>query len=346
MITNTTFRQHPLVRSNSNNPRTILIILATVLLTAFSWGGEAFAKDKFARVGILSFSEAENEPRLAAVLKILRQTLANHGWIDGKNVSYVYQSARSNPSRFSEAAKALVELDVDVIVAGSAPALRAAYGATRTIPIVAGDFTTDAIADGYIRSYARPGGNVTGVFLDAPEIAGKWFELLNATIPDLSRVAVLWDPGPGAVHLKAVRNVAASLDIELQVVEIRKPEDIETAFDVLHGEPQAVVMLPSPLIYGQSAQLARLTLKHRLPATSMARGFAIGGGVIAYGPEIVSSWERMAVLAAKVLSGSSPAEIPVERPEKIELVVNLRSAKLLGLTIPQLVLLRADEIIR
>ena len=343
----TTFSHNPLVRSRSKNRHTVLLLLlAAALLTAFSWAGTVLAKDELARVGILSFSEAEDEPWLAAVLKVLRQTLASQGWTDGKNVSFVYQSAHSDPSRFAEAAEALVELNVDVIVAGSAPALRAAYGATRTIPIVAGDFTTDPVSAGYIENHARPGGNVTGVFLDAPEIAGKWFELLKATIPDLSRVSVLWDPGPGAVHLQAVRNVAASLNIELQVLEVHRLDDIDKAFDNLRGPPQAIVMLPSPLIYGQSARLARLTLEHHLPATSMARGFAIAGGVISYGPEVMSAWQRMGVLVSKVLSGSSPAVLPVARPSNIQLVVNLKTAKTLGITIPQSILLRADEVIR
>lgn len=346
MTTTTAFRQYSRARPEIKSRSAVVLLLAVAFLTAFLWAGEVSGKDKLARIGILSFSEVTNTPILVALLKVVRQTLANQGWVEGKNVSFEYRSANSDPSQFSAAAGALVELEVDVIIAGSAPALRAAYGATRTIPIVAGDFTTDAIAEGYVESYARPGGNVTGVFLDAPEIAGKWFELLDATVPNLSRVAVLWDPGAGSVHLQAVRSVAASLDITLQVLEVRKPEDIETAFDALRGQPQAVIMLPSPLVYGQSARLARLTLKHRLPGTSMALGFATEGGIIAYGPEVKSAWQRMAILTSKVLSGSRPAVLPVERPENIRLVVNMKTAEALDLTIPQSILLRADEVIR
>jgi len=273
-----------------------------------------------------------------------RRTLADRGRIEGKNVSFEYRSAHSEPSRFAEAAAELVGLEVDVILASSAPSLRAAYAATRTIPIVAIDFTTDPIAEGYVVSYARPGGNVTGVFLDAPEFAGKWFELLKAMIPDLSRVSVLWDPSPGANHLQAVRSVGKLLDIKLQVLEVREPDDLDRAFSALRGRPQAVIFLPSPMIYDQTARLAKLALEHRLPATSMARTFADAGGIIAYGPEARLVGERIAVFVAKFLDGRKPAELPVERPTKFNLVVNLTTAKILSITIPQSILLRADEL--
>jgi putative ABC transport system substrate-binding protein len=321
--------------------------MASAVLTILGWTGEAWGQAKLARVGILTFSAIDDENAgWKAWMELARRTLADRGWIEGKNVSFEYQSANSDPSRFAEAAAALVERKVDVIVAGSAPALRAAYTATRTIAIVGWDYTTDPKAEGYVQSYARPGGNVTGVFLDAPEFSGKWFELLKAMVPDLSRVSVLWDPGPGATHLQAVRRVARLLDIELQVLEVRKPDDIDRAFDALRGPPQAVIILPSPMIYQQSARLARLTVKHRLPATSMAPEFANAGGALAYGPDDTSVAGRIAVLVAKILSGSNPAELPIERPTTFKLVVNLKTAKALGITIPQSILLRADEVIQ
>jgi putative ABC transport system substrate-binding protein len=143
-----------------------------------------------------------------------------------------------------------------------------------------------------------------------------------------------------------VRGVAKSLDIKLQVLEVHKPDDIDTAFSALRGRTQAVILLPSPMIFGQSARLAKLALEHELPTTSMAREFADAGGVITYGPEGTSATERIGVLLAKILGGAKPAELPVERPSKFELVVNLRTAKALGITIPQSILVRADEVIR
>ena len=339
-------RIHARARLEMKNRVAAVLFLVVALLTSLAWNGEAWAQTKLPRVGILSFVAATDDPTRELWFDgLFRRNLADEGWIEGKNVSFEYRSAHSDPSRFAEAAEEIVGLKVDVIFAASAPALRAAYAATRTIPIVATDFTTDPIAEGYIQSYARPGGNVTGVFLDAPEFTGKWFELLKAMIPDLSRVSVLWDSGPGATHLHAVHSVARSLDIKLQVLEVRKPDDIDKTFDALRGQPQAVVILPSPMTWVQSARLARLALKHRLPATSMAREFAIAGGVIAYGPDGTAANERVAVLVTKILDGSKPAELPVERPTKFNLVVNLKTAKALGITIPRSILLRADEVI-
>jgi putative ABC transport system substrate-binding protein len=157
---------------------------------------------------------------------------------------------------------------------------------------------------------------------------------------------VLWDPGPGATHLQAVRGVARSLSIKLQVLEVRKPEDIDKAFAAMRGRAQAGIFLPSPMIFGQSARLARLALKHQLPAISMTRDFTIAGGAIAYGTDGHSTTESTAVLVAKILGGRKSSELPIERPMKFHVVVNLKTAKTLGITIPQSILLRADEVIR
>jgi len=169
---------------------------------------------------------------------------------------------------------------------------------------------------------------------------------LRALIPDLSRAVVLWDPGPGPTHLRALQSAARAFGIQLRVLEVHKLDDIDRAFTELRDRPQALIILPSPMMYTESARLAKLTLKHRLPAISMARLFADAGGVVAYGPELASASERSAALVAKILGGAKPAELPVERPTKIQLIVNLKSAKALGLTVPDSVLLRADEVIR
>jgi putative ABC transport system substrate-binding protein len=346
MMMATHFGHYARVRQGTKHRFAAVLLLTGAMLISPDWTGEAWGQAKLPRVGTLSFLADTDDPTRDYWLGLFRSNLADQGWIEGKTVSFEYRNAHSDPSRFAAAAAELVALEVDVIYALSAPALSAAYAATRTIPIVGIDFTTDPIAEGYVESYARPGGNVTGVFLDAPEFAGKWFELLKAMVPDLSRVSVLWDSGPGATHLRAVRGVARSLDITLQVLEVHKPDDIDKAFSALRGRPQALVILPSPMIYNQSARLARLTVKHQLLATSMARAFANAGGTLAYGPELTSTIERCAALVAKILSGSNPAELPVERPTRIQLVVNIKTAKTLGITIPQSILLRADEVIR
>jgi putative ABC transport system substrate-binding protein len=342
----TRFRQPGRAQRDTKYRVAAVFLLAGAVLTGAAWTEQVWAQDKLSRVGILSFFALKDEPEWKSNFERIRRNLADQGWIEGKNVQFEYRSAKGDPSQFAKAAVELVALDVDVIWANSAPALRAAYAATRTIPIVAGDYTTDPIAEGYIENYARPGRNVTGVFLDAPEIAGKWFELLNEIVSDLTRVAVLWDPGPGDTHLQAVRNVAESLNIKLQVLEVHHPGDIDKAFATLRGRPQAIVILPSPMNWFQSARLARLAVKHRLPATSIAPHFSNAGGLITYGPDMNWDEERLAVLLVKILDGAKPAELPVERTAKFQLVVNLKTAKSLGITIPQSILLRADEVIR
>jgi putative ABC transport system substrate-binding protein len=321
-------------------------LLAAALLTCLGWTGESWAQAKIPRVGILSFGQGLTGDPAKQWWEPFHRTLRNQGWIEGQNVSLEFRNAPGDPSRLAEAAAEFVQLKVDVILAASAPAVRAAYAATRTIPIVANDFTTDPVAEGYVESYGRPGGNLTGVFLDAPGFAGKWLELLKAMIPGLSRVVVLWDPSPGPTHLRALQGAARSFGVQLQVVEVRKPDDLDRAFSAFRGWPQALIILPSPMIYEQSERLAKLTMKHRLPATSMARLFAEAGGAVAYGPDLASAYERCAVLVAKILGGAKPAELPVERPTKVQLVVNLKTIKALGLTVPDSVLLRADEVIR
>ena len=207
-MTTTHARHYARTRRDMRNRVAAVLLLAGAVLTSIAWTGEALGQVDVQRVGILSFFAVSDDPRMETFLKVFGRNLADQGWIEGKTVSLEYRNAHSDPSQFAEAAVELAVLKVDVIVASSAPALRADYAATRTIPIVGWDYTTDPVAEGYVQSYARPGGTVTGVFLDAPEIAGKWFELLKAMVPDLARVSVLWDPGPGATHLQAVRSVA------------------------------------------------------------------------------------------------------------------------------------------
>ena len=324
------------------------LVLAAALLTGLAWAEQSPAQAKVVHVGVLTSFSVTKDPTLYEWLEPFRRTLAEQGWIESKNVLLEYRSPSSpgDPSRLDEAAAELVRLRVDVIFAVGAPCVRAAHAATRIIPIVATDYTTNPIAEGYVENYGRPGGNLTGVFLDAPEFAGKWLQLLRAIVPGLSRVVVLWDPGPGPAHLQAVQTLARSFRIQVQVLEVRKPDDIDTAFSAFHGKPQALVILPSPMIYLQSERLAKLAMKQRLPATSMARLFAEAGGTVAYGPEEATTYERGAVFVAKILGGAKPAELPVERPTKVQLIVNLKSAKALGLTVPESVLYRADEVIR
>jgi putative ABC transport system substrate-binding protein len=296
------------------------------------------------RLGMLFLKSEEVSRQYQAVFY---RRLASLGWIEGKNVVFVYASARGDPARFPEAAAELVRQRVDVIYADSAPAVRAAHEATRTLPIVGQDFTTDPVAAGYAESVSRPGGNLTGVFLDAPQISAKWMELLRSVIPGLSRAVALWDPSAGDTHLRAVQSAARAAGVQLHVLEVRRPEDIDrAASSSIPGQPQALIVIPSPIMFLESARVGRFAKKQRLPATSMAQQFVEHGGVLAFGPDQASAYERCAALVSNVLGGAKPAELPIERPAKFDLVVGVRAAKELGLKIPDPVLARADRVIR
>ena len=333
--------------SGAMKNRSAAIVPVTLALLSLAAGSrEGWSEDKVGRIGVLYTQMPVKNDAQWDWSESFRRTLSEHGWIEGKNVSFEFRSSRGNPPQFAEAAAELVGLGVDVIYAESAPATRAAYVATHAIPIIATDFTNDPVAAGYAESYGRPGRNLTGFFLDAPGFAGKWLELLRGIVPKLSRLVVLWDPAPGTAHLDALKGAARALGVRVKVVEVRNPDDIQWALSNLRGRPQALVVLPSPMTWSQSARLAELAVKYRLPGTSMAPEFAEAGGVLSYGPDLGEAIERSAILVAKVLAGAKPGDLPVERPTKFRLIVNLKTAKGLGLTVPGSVLIRANEVIR
>jgi ABC-type uncharacterized transport system substrate-binding protein len=313
--------------------------------TTLSWRSEGRAQTKV--VGILAtpLIQGTADDRVHDWYEPLRRPLAQQGWVEGKNVIYEYRSARGTPPQFAEAAAELVRLKAEVIYCDSAPATRAAYAATRTIPIVALDFTNDPVEAGYAQSYRRPARNLTGTFLDASEFAGKWLALLKAVVPTLSRVAVLWDPSPGLTHRKALESAARSIGVRLQIQRVDNANDIDRAF-LAFEQPQAVVVLPSPMTWGQSPRIANLTLKHRLPATSMAPPFSTAGGLFTYGPDGEAVLERNGFLVAKILHGAQPGDLPIERPTKYALMVNRKTAQILHPHIIDFVLVTADTVIR
>ena len=320
-----------------------MLIAVFALIAVGGLPTDSQAQPKIRRIGVLAVSEAAvHEPWYASFTR----GLAEHGWVPGKNVMVEYQFAGGKDLSFSNAAEQLVGLKVDVIFALSAPATYAAHTATTTVPIVAQDMTNDPVAVGYAESYGRPGKNLTGVFLDAPEFAGKWVELLRAIVPGLKRVVVLWDPAPGVAHLKALQSAAQSFGLELQVHEVRSPQDLDKAFAAFRGRPQALIILPSPMTWTHSAHLAALAFKHRLPATSMARTFAEAGGAVTYGPDVAESMRRNAIQVVKVLEGARPGDLPIERPNKFSFVFNMKTIKALGLQIPDSLLPGAEQLDR
>lgn len=282
-----------------------------------------------------------------ASLRVLVQGLRDLGYIDGKTIAIEIRSAGGNPDALPRLAAELVQLKVDVLYAIGPAAVRAARNATPVLPIVALDLETDPVQAGWVRSLARPGGNLTGLFLNFPGLTGKWLELLREAAPGIRRVGLLWDSTTGSAQVDAAKAAAQRFAIDLQVMEVRSSDDFDAALRAgLSAGSRAIVLLSSPLISSGSRQIADFVVKSRLPAISPFRRFADAGGLMAYGPNLQEFYRRSATYADKILKGAKPGDLPIEQPTTFELVINQKTAKALGLTIPQSILLRADEVIQ
>jgi ABC-type uncharacterized transport system substrate-binding protein len=273
--------------------------------------------------------------------------LAELGYTDGQNVAVEYRDADGMPERLPQLAVDLVRLNVDIIFARGAGALAAAKQATSRIPIVTVDLESDPLAMGFVRSLAQPGGNITGVFLDLPELSGKQLQLLKEIIRSISRVAILGDRVLNKPQFQATEVAARSLAMQPQLLDVRASKDIDTALDAAsRGRAGAVLLLSSPLVFRYRGEIGTLAIKKRLPAVSMFVEFAEAGGLMAYGPSLREAFRRAGGYAGRILQGAKPADMPVERPTKFELVINQKTAKALSLAIPQSLLARADQVIQ
>jgi ABC-type uncharacterized transport system substrate-binding protein len=251
-----------------------------------------------------------------------------------------------NVALLGSTAAELLARPVDLILAVGPAAVRAARDATSTMPIIAIDLESDPVASGFIVSLARPGRNITGIFLDFPDFSKKWLELLNQTIPTASLIAIFWDPASGELQLRAAEAAARSLNLRTSMHEVSTSVHLEGAFQSANSQrADALLILPSPLVGGSGKSLAELSTAHRLPAITLFTDFARQGGLLAYGPNLLTSYRQLGVVMAKLLKGANVAEVPVERPTKFEFVLNLKAAEALGITIPPSILLRADEVI-
>ncbi|MFS8085134.1 MAG: ABC transporter substrate-binding protein [Acidobacteriota bacterium] len=267
------------------------------------------------------------------------------GYVEGGNFTLEFRSAAGKPAAFLAYAAELAARKVDVIYAQGPAAVDAAREATRMIPIVAMNWETDPVQAGWAHRLARPGGNLTGIFLDIPALAGKWIELLRAAAPSLRRVGLLWDATTGSAQLLA----AQDFGIETQVMEVKSAVDIETALRAgMRAGIGPIVVLSGPEL-SQSAhhkQIADFAAKNRLPAISLFRGFSNAGGLMPYGHNQENFTPRAGVLIGKILNGAKPGDLAIELPTKFELVINLKTARAMGITIPQSLLLRANEVIQ
>ena len=297
------------------------------------------------RVGYLAPSLS---PEASRLIEAFRQGLRERGYVEGENIALELRSADGNVDRFPALAAELVALRVDVIVAGATLAVLPAKQATATIPIVF-PVHTDPVGAGLVATLGRPGGNVTGLSFSSEELSGKRMELLKEVVPEVSKIAVLWKSPNGAamVQLKAVEFAAQRLAVSVQVLEVRGAEYLEKAFhDAATARSGALLVIDDPFTFLLRKRIVELAAESRLPGMYGPREFAVDGGLIAYGAKLEDMFRRAATYVAKILEGAKAADLPVEQPTKFELVINLKTAKALGITIPQPMLLRADEVIQ
>jgi putative tryptophan/tyrosine transport system substrate-binding protein len=321
-----------------------LAVVLAISLGLAQLGAEAQQAGKVPRIGVLWGYSPSDVSRFG---EAFRQGLASLGYVEGRNIVLQERWSEGKSDRLPSLAAELVRLNIDVIVAASTPAARAARQATKTIPIVL-TLVTDPVEDGFAASLARPGGNVTGLSMMHPELTGKRLALLKEVVPKASRVAVLWSPStPLYARLLRETEVAARASgVRLQVVEVRDSAEFDNVFATMtRDRAQALLWLPDPMFRNHLRRILDLAAKSRLPALFWSREPVEAGGLMSYGANIPDMYRQAAIFVDRILKGANPAEIPIEQPSKFELVINLKTAKALGLTIPQSLLVRADQLI-
>jgi putative ABC transport system substrate-binding protein len=325
------------------------VLTVTLVLGLLAAPSASFAQraGKVWRVGFLAARHVESlgsDMQFGAFPKGMREL----GYIEGKNLVIEWRSAEGKYERLPDLAATLVQLEVDVIVAAGAPAIGAAQKATTTIPIVMGT-TGDPVGSGFIKSLARPGGNITGLSDLVGDLGSKYLEMLLGAVPRLPHVAILTNPGNSshAAILTSVQAGARSAGARVLHVAARSPQEIEKAFSTMvQQDARAAIVTADPLFNQQHRQIAALAAKHRLPTVSGYRQYVYAGGLMNYGPDFADNFRRAAVYVDKIFKGAKPSDLPVEQSTRFELALNLKTARALGLTMPQSMLLRADEVIQ
>jgi putative ABC transport system substrate-binding protein len=301
--------------------------------------------EKVPRIGFLAVGSREGR---AFMIEGFRRGLRERGYVEGQNIVIEYRFSEDRNDRLSALAAELVAMKVQLIVASGTPASFAARDATSTIPIVMGGIAADPVATGLIASLARPGGNITGMTMMSPQLGGKRLELLTRVVPRLARVAVFWNPPNPAYGpiLKELEAAAPSLRLTLHRLEVRVPADFEGAFEAAVRQRAGALIAPGdPLVTNRPRMVADIALKHRLPTIMDNKEFVEAGGLLSLGLNLVDSYRRAATHVDKILKGANPAELPMEQPSKFDLAVNLKTARVLGLTIPPSVLVQATHVI-
>jgi putative tryptophan/tyrosine transport system substrate-binding protein len=332
------------MRTSRSGPTMVLIILALGIFVA-PLASDAQQAEKVPRVGVLM---AVSAPTTKLFDEVFRQGLGELGYVEGENIALEYRVAEGQYERLPALAAELVGVPVDVLVTWGTPAALAAKHATSTIPVV---FTAvaDPILSGLVTSFARPGGNLTGVTHIPSELDTKRLQLLKEALPSTSRVAVLWHPDfpPNVESVPELKRAAQALRVELYLVAYRGAQEFESAVAAMRRDgAEALFVMPHPTTSGQAARLAALAAANRLPAIAPYQHFAEEGGLMAYGGSFADMYRRAPVLVDKILKGAQPSELPVERPMRFDFVINLKTAQALGLTIPQSSLFQATEVIQ
>jgi len=315
----------------------IVLLLAAVGAPSAAFAQRQPVKDP--RIGFLYGGVSEALWRVNAFVEGVRGTERRH-------FELVSRVAEGDPARLPALASDIVAQKVVVIFAVGPPAVRAAHAVAPNLPVVALDLETDPVDSGLVSSLSHPGGSVTGVFFDFPDFGTKWLELLREVLPKVSRLGVFWDPSTGRVQLNAVERVAGSMGFSLRMIEVKDRGSLEQVFSTARKEnAEALVLLSSPIFGSQPATSAKLALEYRFPAITLFPEFAQAGGLLAYGPNISDLYRQAGTMVAKVLAGTAPADLPVERPIRFQLVINLKTAQVLGIDVPPGLPLRADEVI-
>ena len=319
-------------------------VVALLAIAGAPLSGHAQQAAKVFRIGLLSSLSPSDT---ALWYKAFRQGLRDLGWVEGKNIGIDYRYAEGRSDRLPDLAVDLVRLKVEIIVAAVTPEALAAKNATKTIPIVVASMG-DPVELGFVQSLARPGGNITGLANIAAEQVGKRLELLKEIIPKLSHVAVLWDPQNRGSRLawKEIQLPARQLGVRLHSLEVRSPDDLDEAFEAAtKARPGALAIMPAIWLVPSLKRIADFAAKSRLPSLYHGREFVDAGGLVAYGVDRADLFRRAATYVDKILKGATPADLPIEQPTKFEFIINLKTAKALGLTIPPALLLQADQVI-
>jgi putative tryptophan/tyrosine transport system substrate-binding protein len=297
------------------------------------------------RIGLLFIASAQ-AAKARGFLESITQGLKEHGWIEGQNFTFEYRFADGKQDALPKLAAELVELRVDAIVTDGSPATQAAKNATQTVPIVG--ISNDLVGSGFVRSLSRPGGNITGISLLSADLAGRRLQMLSEIVPGLARVAVLSNPANPShfALLQQMQAAASSLKIEPHVAEARAPDLLESAFAAISAaQTGALIVLPDAMFFGQFPRVVAFAATARLPALFLEKQVVEAGGLIAYGPSIPAAFRGLATYVDKIFHGADPAELPVEQPTTFEFAINLKTAKTLGLSIPDKLLYTADEVV-